>query len=146
MSRETQLQAALARVPTMGQDQLKATRGNALSWGEEAAPLLAAIDARLTVKRAPEGMRMHRLDFARHVLSLVAEGPPGEWVRGSELVERAKRSMPDSPYLLYAAEGTGRMIPLTQALADALPTFPAVERRKDGDRQGAAVFFRRRLL
>ena len=55
MSRETQLQAALARVPTMGQDQLKATRRFALSWGEEAAPLLAAIDARLTGEKSARG-------------------------------------------------------------------------------------------
>ena len=144
MSREVQLQAALARVPAMSQDQLKATRQNALAWGEDAAPLLAAIDARLTLKGTPEGMRLHRMEFARHMLGMVEQGTPGEWIRGIDLARRAQESIPDNPFVVWAAENSARMIPLTDALADAREAFPAVEYEKRGDRQGAPVYYRRR--
>ena len=142
MPTDQQLRAALARVPTMGHQQLVTTRENALSAGEPARSLVEAIDRRLGEFNQEGGWAAHRLAFARSVLGLMQRYPVGHWVASRDLVMRAQLKFSGNPYVSYCAANSARLIPLTKALEEAGREFPHIERRKDGSAPSDRVLYK----
>jgi hypothetical protein len=70
MSQNKQVAAAIGRVPHLDLQELKTLRENALRFGEDAAPLVQAIDARLADFDAAGGLAHHRLEFGAVSLTL----------------------------------------------------------------------------
>lgn len=132
------------KVGTMTHQDLLTVRANAVRMGDEAQPLVTAIDERLASFEASGGMASHRAEFARSMLALVAEYPRGQWVASRDLYVRAKERFADNPYVGYVEENSARAIPLTKALESVRDEFPGLEHRKDGSAQGAPVFYRMR--
>lgn len=139
---EERVQAAIARVPGLDHKDLIGTRANAVRFGDAAKPLIAAIDERLAEFDAAGGMAKHRLDFARSMLSIVQRHKG--WVASRDLFNWARTEFSDNPYVAYMAENSARQIPLTKALSDVLPEFPAVEYRKEGTGQSDRIYYRHR--
>lgn len=142
MSVADRVQAMLGRLESMDKQALLTLRENSLRLGEEAAPLVAAIDARLEGFDATGGMARHRLDFARGMLRIAERRPPGQWIASRELFQRAKVEFADNPYAVWIKGNSAREIPLTKALEDVKSEFPYLEIRKEGPERGARVWWR----
>jgi hypothetical protein len=126
-----QIALALARVPDLDLQGLKTQRENALRFGEKAAPLVEAIDARLADFEASGGMAHHRLEFARQMLRIVERGSPRQWQEGRSIFNKAVLENASNPFVVWMKGNTARQIPITKALEDVLPEFPHIERDKD---------------
>lgn len=131
MSPDRQVEAALGRVPNLNLQELKTLRENALRFGDDARPLIEAIDARLTEFSASGGMGSHRLEFARQMLRIVERGRPGQWQEGRAVFERAVLENGDNPFVIWMKGNSARAIPVTKALRDVKDEFPHIERDKD---------------
>ena len=131
MSQNKKVEAAIARVPHLDLQQLKTLRENALQFGEEAAPLVEAIDTRLADFEAAGGIAIHRLEFARQMLRIVERGRPLQWQEGRSIFNKAIQENGDNPFVVWMQGNTARQIPVTKALEDVLPEFPHIERDKD---------------
>lgn len=126
-----QVALALARVPDLDLQGLKTQRENAMRFGEEAAPLVEAIDARLADFEASGGMAHHRLEFARQMLRIVERGSPRQWQEGRSIFNKAVLENANNPFVVWMKGNTARQMPITKALEDVLPEFPHIERDKD---------------
>lgn len=142
MSQNKQVAAAIARVPHLDLQELKTLRENALRYGENAAALVHAIDARLADFDAAGGLAHHRLEFARQMLRIVERGQPRQWQEGRSVFNKAVLKNGDNPFVVWMKGNTARQIPITKALQDVLPEFPHIERDKDV--QSGRVSWRRR--
>ena len=131
MGQNKKVEAAIARVPHLDLQQLKTLRENALQFGEEAAPLVEAIDTRLADFEAAGGIASHRLEFARQMLRIVERGRPLQWQEGRSIFNKAVQENGDNPFVVWMQGNTARQIPVTKALEDVLPEFPHIERDKD---------------
>lgn len=131
MSENKQVTAALARVAHLNLQELKTLRLNAVRFGDEAAPLIDAIDERLTEFDASGGIAHHRLEFARQMLRIVGRGRTLQWQEGRAVFERAVLENGDNPFVAWMKGNTARQIPVTKALEQVLPEFPDIERDKD---------------
>lgn len=131
MSQNKQVAAAIGRVPHLDLQGLKTLRENALRFGEEAAALVQAIDARLADFDAAGGLAHHRLEFARQMLRIVERGRPRQWQEGRSIFNKAVLENGDNPFVVWMKGNTARQIPITKALEDVLPEFPHIERDKD---------------
>lgn len=140
MSENKQVAAAIARVPLLDLQALKTLRENALRFGDEAAPLIGAIDARLSEFELSGGIARHRLEFARQMLRIVERENSRQWLEGRSIFNRAILEHADNPYVVWMKGNSARQIPLTKALEDVRPEFPHLEHRKDA--QSGRVFWR----
>ena len=131
MSQNKQIAAAMTRVPRLNLQELNTLRQNALRFGEDAAPLIEAIDARLDEFDSAGGMARHRLEFARQMLRIVERGRPRQWQEGRSIFNKAVFENGENPFVVWMNGNTARQIPITKALEDVLPEFPHVEREKD---------------
>jgi hypothetical protein len=131
MSQNKQVAAAMARVPHLDLQGLKTLRQNALRFGDEAVPLIEAIDARFQDFDAAGGMARHRLEFARQMLRIVERGRARQWQEGRSIFNKAMLENGDNPFVVWMKGNTARQIPITKALEDVLPEFPHIERDKD---------------
>jgi hypothetical protein len=131
VSENKRVEAALARVPSLDIQGLKTLRENALRLGDEAAPIIEAIDARLDEFDASGGMARHRLEFARQMLRIVERGSPRQWQEGRSIFNKAVLENADNPFVVWMKGNSARQIPITKALEDVLPEFPHIEREKD---------------
>ena len=132
MSENKRVAAAMARISHLDLQGLKTLRENALRFGEDAVPVIEAIDARMDEFNASGGMARHRLEFARQMLRLVERGPPRQWQEGRSIFNRAVVENAHNPFVAWMKGNTARQIPVTKALEDVLPEFPNIEREKDG--------------
>ncbi len=128
---DKQVALAMARVPDLDVEGLKTQRENALRYGDKAAALVEAIDARLAVFEAGGGMAYHRLEFARQMLRIVERGHPRQWQEGRSIFNKAVLENANNPFVVWMKGNTARQIPITKALEDVLPEFPNIERDKD---------------
>lgn len=131
MSQSKQVEAAIGRVPHLSQQELKSLRENALRYGEAAALLISAIDARLAEFDSAGGLAHHRLEFARQMLRIVERGRLRQWQEGRSIFNKAVLENADNPFVDWMRGNTARQIPITKALEDVLPEFPHIERDKD---------------
>ena len=131
MTQNKHVAAALGRVPDMDLQELRTLRENALRFGEDSAPLVEAIDARLADFDAAGGLARHRLEFARQMLRIVERGRPRQWQEGRSVFNKAVLENSDNPFVVWMKGNTARQIPITKALEDVLPEFPHIERDKD---------------
>jgi hypothetical protein len=131
MSQNKQVAVAMARVPHLDLQELKTLRQNALRFGEEAVPLIEAIDARLDDFDSAGGIARHRLEFARQMLRIVERGRPRQWQEGRSIFNKAVLENGDNPFVVWMKGNTARQIPITKALEDVMPEFPHIERDKD---------------
>lgn len=131
MSQNKQVEAAIGRVPNLSLQELKSLRENAMRYGEDAAPLTQAIDARLAEFDSAGGLAHHRLEFARQMLRIVERGRPRQWQEGRSIFNKAALENADNPFVDWMKGNTARQIPITKALEDVLPEFPHIERDKD---------------
>jgi hypothetical protein len=131
VSENNRVVAALARVPHLDLQGLKTLRENALRLGDEAVPVIEAIDVRLDEFDATGGMARHRLEFARQMLRIVERGPLRQWQEGRSIFNKAVVENADNPFVAWMKGNTARQIPITKALEDVLPEFPHIEREKD---------------
>ncbi len=121
----------MARIPQLDLQGLKTLRENALRFGDDAAPVIKAIDARLDEFDASGGMARHRLEFARQMLRIVERAPARQWQEGRSIFNRAVAENADNPFVAWMKGNTARQIPITKALGDVMPEFPNIEREKD---------------
>jgi hypothetical protein len=131
MTEDKRITAALARVASLDLQGLKTLRENALRFGDDAAPLVEAIDARLEEFEVAGGMAPHRLEFARQMLRIVERGVPRQWQEGRSVFNRAVLENADNPFVIWMKGNGARQIPITKALEDVLPEFPHIERERD---------------
>lgn len=131
MTQNKQVAAAIKQVPHLGLQELQTLRENALRFGEDAAPLVQAIDSRLADFDAAGGLAYHRLEFARQMLRIVERGRPRQWQESRSVFNRAVLENGDNPFVVWMKGNTAREIPITKALEDVLPEFPRIERDKD---------------
>lgn len=131
MSENKQVTAALARVAHLNLQELNTLRLNAVRFGDAAAPLIDAIDERLTEVNVSGGIAQHRLEFARQMLRIVGRGRALQWQEGRSVFERAVLENGDNPFVVWMKGNTARQIPVTKALEQVLPEFPDIERDKD---------------
>jgi hypothetical protein len=131
LSENKRVAAAMARLPHLDFQGLKTLRENALRLGDDAGPLIEAIDARLIEFDASGGMARHRLEFARQMLRIVERGRPRQWQEGRSIFNRAVLENGGNPFVAWMKGNTAREIPVTKALEDVLPEFPNIEREKD---------------
>jgi hypothetical protein len=131
MSQAKQVAAAISRVQHLNLQELKTLRENALRFGDEAEPLIQAIDARLADFDATGGLAKHRLEFARQMLRIVERGRPRQWQESRSVFNKAVLENGDNPFVVWMKGNTARQIPITKALEDVLPEFPHIEREKD---------------
>jgi hypothetical protein len=131
VSENKRVAAALARLPHLDIQRLKTLRENAVRLGDEAAPVIEAIDARLAEFDASGGMARHRLEFARQMLRIVERGLPRQWQEGRSIFNKAVLENADTPFVIWMKGNGARQIPITKALEDVLPEFPNIERDKD---------------
>ena len=121
MSQSKQVEAAIGRIPHLSQQELKSLRENAQRYGEAAALLISAIDARLAEFDSAVGLAHHRLEFARQMLRIVERGRPRQWQEGRSIFNKAVLENADNPFVDW----------MTKALEDVLPEFPHIQRDKD---------------
>lgn len=131
MSQNKHVAAALGRVPDLNPQELKTLRENALRFGEDAVPLVEAIDARPAEFDAAGGLARHRLEFARQMLRIVERARPRQWQEGRSVFNKAVLENGDNPFVVWMKGNSARQIPITKALEDVLPEFPHIERDKD---------------
>ena len=131
MTANKQVAAAMTRITQLDLQQLRTLRHNALRFGEDAVPLIEAIDARLSEFESSGGLAHHRLEFARQMLRIVERGRALQWQEGRAVFNAAVLENADNPFVVWMKGNTARQIPITKALADVLPEFPHIERHKD---------------
>jgi hypothetical protein len=131
VSENKRVAAAMARIPHLDLQGLKTLRENALRFGDDAVPVIEAIDARLDEFDASGGMARHRLEFARQMLRIVERGPPRQWQEGRSIFNKAVVENADNPFVAWMKGNTARQIRITKALEEVLPEFPNIEREKD---------------
>lgn len=131
MSQNKQVATAMGRVPHLDLQELRTVRENALRFGDDAAPLIQAIDARLADFESAGGLAHHRLEFARQMLRIVERGRPRQWQESRSVFNKAVFENGDNPFVVWMKGNTARQIPITKAIEDVLPEFPHIERDKD---------------
>jgi hypothetical protein len=132
----------IKQVPKLRESELLKLRDAARAYGDDGIRLIVAIENRLRDLEFLASRKLYEDEFARAFFRIAQSYPPGEWISSKVIFDRAVAEKSSNKYVIWFSANEPRQQGVTEVLRRSQHEFPDLERRKDGDWQGAPVFYR----